>query len=127
MGIEPMRSENSSFLDCRLNHSAKVSVAWRLSRSTPHSLREKLVRRHPLPPQAQRAQVEVRVALHVLAPVVLQSHPHHPHHLVHQQVPESRDVIKFHSKVWVIVAVVVALVVGLLDLYLIASVELQVT
>ena len=26
MGIEPMRSENSSFLDCRLNHSAKVSV-----------------------------------------------------------------------------------------------------
>ena len=27
MGIEPMRSENSSFLDCRLNHSAKVSIA----------------------------------------------------------------------------------------------------
>ena len=36
MGIEPMRSENSSFLDCRLNHSAKVSVA-RLFFSAVHS------------------------------------------------------------------------------------------
>ena len=34
MGIEPMRSENSSFLDCRLNHSAKVSVTTKISPAT---------------------------------------------------------------------------------------------
>ena len=84
MGIEPMRSENSSFLDCRLNHSAKVSVASRSSRSTRRSLREKEVRTHLLPPQAQRAQVEAGVALDVQSPVVPEARPRRPDDLVHQ-------------------------------------------